>query len=157
MLPNTLNDINVVTRAQLEANLAKAKDEFHANQDTAHRIVVYKAAHELGQFVIGMIGEHIAVYEFALKTAQAVLKLSIVDEDMDSDKFTFNLNAAKVTLELALRSYDEDSDLYRCGRALDIAGFDFIELNIAFSNIHSKKDEVVSLLLGLERSLSRKS
>jgi hypothetical protein len=157
MSPTTLNDINVSTRPQLEANLAKAKDEFFTSLSTAHRIVLYNAVHELGKFVVRMIGEHIAVYDFALKTAQAVLRLSIADGDMDSDKFTFNLNAAKVTLQLALRGYDEDSDLYRCGRALDISGFDFIELNIAFSNIHNKRDEVWSLLLSLEESLSPKS
>jgi hypothetical protein len=157
MSPTTLNDINVATRTQLEANLAKAKDEFFTSLSTAHHILLHNAVHELGKFVIRMIGEHIAVYDFALKTAQAVLQLSIADGDMDGDKFTFNLNAAKVTLRLALRGYDEDSDLYRCGRALDISGFDFIELNIAFSNIHHKRDEVGTLLRGLEESLSPKS
>ena len=154
MSPNTLNDIKVAIRTQLEATLAKAKDEFDANQDTAHRIVLYNAAHELSQFVIGMIGEHIAVYDFTRKATRETLRRAA--QEMNDDKLIFTLNSTIPLLKLCFSSYDEDHDIHRCLRALDINGFHLTELNIAFSDINRKRDEMGALLRALEKSLSTK-
>jgi cysteine sulfinate desulfinase/cysteine desulfurase-like protein len=152
----TLNDINVATLNQLQSNLDKAKTKFYANRDTAQRIVLYSAADELGQFVVRMIGERIAVYNFALKTAPAVLRESL--RDMNDEKFIFSQNSAKIILGLAIADHDNDFHLYECVRALDIEDFDCkMQLRIAYNDLSNKREDVFKLIRGLEESLSQKS
>lgn len=154
MESTTLSDINVATRNQLEVNLGKVKDEFHANQNIAHRIIRNRAADELARFVIGMIKEYIAVYDFARKASQgALLKAT---QEMNDEQFVFTLNYNIALLQLALTSYDECHDIYRCLGALNIEGFSLPELNIAISVMHDKRNEVGLILQGLKESLNKK-